>query len=126
MPFLSYLYFFFLMIRRPPTSTRTDTLFPYTTLFRSVRPDKALIALLRLNSNLPHITPFMSSDRRRRPARSPIDRKSTRLHSSHSCAPAMPSYTCSTIRPEYFQIFATFEQNTDELQPLTQTSYATH
>src|SRR3546814_3633938 len=29
--------FFFLMIRRPPRSTRTDTLFPYTTLFRSGR-----------------------------------------------------------------------------------------
>src|SRR3546814_6170702 len=27
--------FLFLMIRRPPRSTRTDTLFPYTTLFRS-------------------------------------------------------------------------------------------
>src|SRR3546814_14776120 len=27
--------FIFLMIRRPPISTRTDTLFPYTTLFRS-------------------------------------------------------------------------------------------
>src|SRR3546814_19326749 len=30
-----YVTFFFLMIRRPPRSTRTDTLFPYTTLFRS-------------------------------------------------------------------------------------------
>src|SRR3546814_18686410 len=29
-------FFFFLMIRRPPRSTRTDTLFPYTTLFRSI------------------------------------------------------------------------------------------
>src|SRR3546814_1145493 len=29
------MFFFFLMIRRPPRSTRTDTLFPYTTLFRS-------------------------------------------------------------------------------------------
>src|SRR3546814_2233930 len=29
----------FLMIRRPPRSTRTDTLFPYTTLFRSGRAD---------------------------------------------------------------------------------------
>src|SRR3546814_13091304 len=28
------IYIFFLMIRRPPRSTRTDTLFPYTTLFR--------------------------------------------------------------------------------------------
>src|SRR3546814_13208622 len=32
------LLFLFLMIRRPPRSTRTDTLFPYTTLFRSLRP----------------------------------------------------------------------------------------
>src|SRR3546814_10312334 len=32
-----FLVFFFLMIRRPPRSTRTDTLFPYTTLFRSSR-----------------------------------------------------------------------------------------
>src|SRR3546814_5143533 len=29
---------FFLRIRRPPRSTRTDTLFPYTTLFRSLGP----------------------------------------------------------------------------------------
>src|SRR3546814_4860666 len=29
-------FFFFLMIRRPPRSTRTDTPFPYTTLFRSI------------------------------------------------------------------------------------------
>src|SRR3546814_7400548 len=34
---------FFLMIRRPPRSTRTDTLFPYTTLFRS--EDKAVRAV---------------------------------------------------------------------------------
>src|SRR3546814_11379885 len=32
---------FFLMIRRPPRSTRTDTLFPYTTLFRSLREVRA-------------------------------------------------------------------------------------
>src|SRR3546814_3037291 len=32
---ISFIFFFFLMIRRPPRSTRTDTLFPYTTLFRS-------------------------------------------------------------------------------------------
>src|SRR3546814_1762270 len=36
----SSLFFFFLMIRRPPRSTRTDTLFPYTTLFRSVLPSE--------------------------------------------------------------------------------------
>src|SRR3546814_8956851 len=37
----NYSYFFFLMIRRPPRSTRTDTLFPYTTLFRSHRLGRA-------------------------------------------------------------------------------------
>src|SRR3546814_15196106 len=31
------------MIRRPPRSTRTDTLFPYTTLFRSDIPDLPLV-----------------------------------------------------------------------------------
>src|SRR3546814_10022257 len=35
MTFCVLLFVFFLMIRRPPRSTRTDTLFPYTTLFRS-------------------------------------------------------------------------------------------
>src|SRR3546814_20221616 len=34
-----YYVFLFLMIRRPPRSTRTDTLFPYTTLFRSDRSE---------------------------------------------------------------------------------------
>src|SRR3546814_12585311 len=35
----AFMLVFFLMIRRPPRSTRTDTLFPYTTLFRSVGQD---------------------------------------------------------------------------------------
>src|SRR3546814_12493052 len=35
-----FVYFFFLMIRRPPRSTRTDTLFPYTTLFRSAKAEE--------------------------------------------------------------------------------------
>src|SRR3546814_13641819 len=39
------MYFFFLMIRRPPRSTRTDTLFPYTTLFRSAAQEKGWFKL---------------------------------------------------------------------------------
>src|SRR3546814_12734960 len=35
LPHFDMICIFFLMIRRPPRSTRTDTLFPYTTLFRS-------------------------------------------------------------------------------------------
>src|SRR3546814_18714955 len=39
-----YVVFFFIMIQRPPISTRTDTLFPYTTLFRSLRlNDRVLV-----------------------------------------------------------------------------------
>src|SRR3546814_13882935 len=44
------LLFLFLMIRRPPRSTRTDTLFPYTTLFRS-RPRRGLRVLLALDDD---------------------------------------------------------------------------
>src|SRR3546814_20811104 len=40
---LTWIIFFFLMIRRPPRSTRTDTLFPYTTLFRSPRSGSTLL-----------------------------------------------------------------------------------
>src|SRR5438876_8635458 len=58
-----FLFFFFLMIRRPPRST----LFPYTTLFRSgARPC------------LPPAHPVSTTDAPR-----PPDRKSTRLNSSH-------------------------------------------
>src|SRR3546814_9956870 len=38
--FFVFIVIFFLMIRRPPRSTRTDTLFPYTTLFRSCTGDR--------------------------------------------------------------------------------------
>src|SRR3546814_1299069 len=41
-----YVFFFFVMIRRPPRSTRTDTLFPYTTLFRSTTSYIVIIAFL--------------------------------------------------------------------------------
>src|SRR3546814_13799426 len=44
---ITCLLLFVVMICRPPRSTRTDTLFPYTTLFRS-GPDAAALAGLRL------------------------------------------------------------------------------
>src|SRR3546814_18328585 len=48
------LFFFFLIIRRPPRSTRTDTLFPYTTLFRSDRleSDRTLLSSYSSESEL--------------------------------------------------------------------------
>src|SRR3546814_20708671 len=38
--FITILFIFFYILRRPPRSTRTDTLFPYTTLFRSPRSSR--------------------------------------------------------------------------------------
>src|SRR2546427_10513442 len=65
-------FFFFLMIRRPPRST----LFPYTTLFRSNR--YATLA------ELPQGAVVGTSSLRRQALLQALDRKSTRLNSSHS------------------------------------------
>src|SRR5256885_4510460 len=62
-------FFFFLMIRRPPRST----LFPYTTLFRSVRP----------GCGWNRFPQRVVQTRRAERAGPPEDRKSTRLNSSH-------------------------------------------
>src|SRR3546814_21107120 len=44
------MFFFLLMIRRPPRYTRTDTLFPYTTLFRSVLTEGRLDKLVPIHN----------------------------------------------------------------------------
>src|SRR3546814_13202278 len=44
---------FFLMLRRPPRSTRTDTLFPYTTLFRSAAQIAGIAGISTANHNAP-------------------------------------------------------------------------
>src|SRR3546814_17432138 len=103
--------FFFLMIRRPPSATRTDTLFPYTTLFRSQgggmnamkhskpirRPQLLATALATLLAPLPawaqhadHMPPpppvpqeAQSDKPEEVKQEAPEDRKSTRLNSSH-------------------------------------------
>src|SRR3546814_306479 len=53
--------FFFLMIRRPPRSTRTDTLFPYTTLFRSLVQGIAAAPRFVVGHpfNPPHLIPLV-------------------------------------------------------------------
>src|SRR5436189_4680403 len=69
---------FSLVIRRPPRST----LFPYTTLFRSRRPDRPALAARR---RAPH--PGLGCRAAPRPGgcEDERDRKSTRLNSSHRC-----------------------------------------
>src|SRR5258708_22037632 len=72
-------YFFFLMIRRPPRST----LFPYTTLFRSLVDRGWIEDRAVAQSNLERLS--ANSKLRLRALRSLLreDRKSTRLNSSH-------------------------------------------
>src|SRR3546814_15123692 len=95
-------FFFFLMIRRPPRSTRTDTLFPYTTLFRSgicmvTRGPGATHASIGVHIAQQDSTPMIlfvgqiARDQAGREAFQEVDyqamfgsdRKSTRLNSSH-------------------------------------------
>src|SRR3546814_16678861 len=73
--------FCFLMKRRPPRSTRTDTLFPYTTLFRSDRS-----GLDRFGSSERRLGKPMPSSSTSPPGRSP---RGTSLF-AHPLAPASP------------------------------------
>src|SRR3546814_14139742 len=59
--------FFFLMIRRPPRSTRIDTLFPYTTLFRSGGPLHARPHRRHRGADRRGLVPLARAHRRRLP-----------------------------------------------------------
>src|SRR3712207_7501026 len=74
-----FLFFFFLMIRRPPRST----LFPYTTLFRSLVLVPALVALALVSRD---VVPAVFGEQwaPTTTVASLLDRKSTRLNSSHA------------------------------------------
>src|SRR3546814_20184368 len=89
-----FLSFFFLIIRRPPRSTRTDTLFPYTTLFRSVPDlDGATLSPAVLADADAFRIVAIGAERGGAAGADPLaaalvpplllDRKSTRLNSSH-------------------------------------------
>src|SRR3546814_6076590 len=86
------------MIRRPPRSTRTDTLFPYTTLFRSAASH-------------------------RRPARAP---RPSRPH--HGCDRQVRGgsrkYPSPLPRQRRGSVFPRSEEHTSELQSLMRISYA--
>src|SRR3546814_6750122 len=96
------------MIRRPPRSTRTDTLFPYTTLFRSLPRSQRMV-----------MSPAVASSILRR-----IEWQS---QGARNCA----FFTCS--RPSFFRVARAAatarsvwrsEEHTSELQSLMRISYA--
>src|SRR3546814_14570838 len=87
MVFLYVSLFFFLMIRRPPRSTRTDTLFPYTTLFRSTGPvAEDIVAELRSLGGLHTVEDFTAA------AAEWVEPISTgyRGHAVYECQPNAP------------------------------------
>src|SRR3546814_9328968 len=110
------------MIRRPPRSTRTDTLFPYTTLFRSGRREApgegsalrrarcgyALLVSLRGDpDDLPHRCPVAPGPRKPHRASAAGARGAARRGQDHAGAAGARS-----------------EEHTSELQSLMRISYA--
>src|SRR3546814_1532545 len=75
-------FFFFLMIRRPPRPTRTDTLFPYTTLFRSPALHRAADPGTGAVHHLSGHHPVAAASGLSGKGDAQRDRKSTRLNSS--------------------------------------------
>src|SRR3546814_1331628 len=115
--FLFFL-FFFLMIRRPPRSTRTDTLFPYTTLFRSEAAPLGGLARPRLPAGA-------------RPPQARGRRSGGRLRrlslSADHCGGGPPRPARGAARAELGARAgqpARSEEHTSELQSLMRISYA--
>src|SRR3546814_14181037 len=96
-----FLCFFFLMIRRPPRSTRTDTLFPYTTLFRSPRGSTSWVVS--------------------RPCSHWLNRRTMMKRAPHVDRLALPNAPC---QPRNRSVVMRSEEHTSELQSLMRISYA--
>src|SRR3546814_9944378 len=113
--------FFFLMIRRPPRSTRTDTLFPYTTLFRSATD-------LIVYSSIEGIRlPSLSDVEQLIAAQHLIGPRDERQHQiifsrAERQRHALTVHQCALARFQHPRIRS--EEHTSELQSLMRTSYA--
>src|SRR3546814_7724640 len=105
--FVFILSVFFLMIRRPPRTTRTDTLFPYTTLFRS-RGDRA--------SRPPRP--------RAEGAARDCGRDRAALRPDLCRREAPPPQARALSRPAEARLHQRSEEHTSELQSLMRISYA--
>src|SRR3546814_2838057 len=115
---------FFLMIRRPPRSTRTDTLFPYTTLFRSPHQRQA-VEDIRFRFARHHGIKVMGSDnslaklfKRRRGAQCVTEFRLTEQEDLQQCM------TAELKIRKHAQFFKRSEEHTSELQSLMRISYA--
>src|SRR3546814_4890305 len=101
------IFFFFLMIRRPPRSTRTDTLFPYTTLFRSPRAERGQRPSLGTGFFL---WTNRNRNRRRRPARMASARSEE--HTSELQSLMRISYAVFCLKKKKIEIIKTTARHT--------------
>src|SRR3546814_4171041 len=101
---------FFLMILRPPRSTRTDTLFPYTTLFRSPTPPLPTQSPQSPSALTTRATPPRTAHRKT--PQNPRPRRT-----SHS-NPRHPQKVTLPVTPNRT------EEHTSELQSLMRISYS--
>src|SRR3546814_7777388 len=108
------MYFFFLMIRQPHGSTRPDTRFPYTTLFRAYAKGPARAA--RLGGGHLRERPGHAQDEGCRPAPSSAGPAAAPVRTRHRVAPCdeRPRRGCAHRS----------EEHTSELQSLMRSSYA--
>src|SRR3546814_8304004 len=100
--------FFFLLRRRPPRSTRSDTLFPYTTLFRSASGSRSATTEIAIQTMVGKSTTFSPS------------RSGDRMTS-----PTCVRFTgARTLLAETVAASVRSEEHTSELQSLMRNSYA--
>src|SRR3546814_12359641 len=107
------MYLFFLMIRRPPRATRTDTLFPYTTLFRS----EPIAIQARPPMRQPSPPPSRS-------ARHDHHRPAFGVPSLHFPLPLTDSAASGVAIHHSLRSPCRSEEHTSELQSLMRPSYA--
>src|SRR3546814_1874604 len=128
------------MIRRPPTSTRTDTLFPYTTLFRSnILPFYRslvafahLISAMRSRPSRPNLAPFPlafhlgAGDQRNILCTNPVGRAFGKpLHRDLGITQRQSRLsTLETVAFRRGERRPRSEEHTSELQSLMRISYA--
>src|SRR3546814_4779757 len=110
------------MIRRPPRSTRTDTLFPYTTLFRSTEgPFCPLPPQHRQWQNKQHQYDYQPADQSRHATFS----QDKEIHVMNGLPRGMPhAETINAEAGKYGMFRKRSEEHTSELQSLMRISYA--
>src|SRR3546814_6920725 len=108
------------MIRRPPRSTRTDTLFPYTTLFRSCSYQHCAFPVFVTGQacHRPGQETCTKILERQRGPMKKFQRKNTR---SHLCQRGIHA---KRIKNDLLQFLLRSEEHTSELQSLMRISYA--